>query len=162
MHTPAATGEQGWIEQARGGDLAAFERLVEAYQRPIYNLTYRMLGNPMDAEDAVQETFLKAFSRLDTYDARRKFSSWILTVASHHCIDRLMPFLFVAEPSALVSGLSLMGGALATTLRALWRLLEVIGAACRPVALGAAGVALLVLLAGTVTGLYCISTRART
>lgn len=127
-----------------------------------YNLTYRMLGNPMDAEDAAQETFLRAFSRLDTYDARRKFSSWILTVASHHCIDRLMPFLFVAEPSALVSGLSLMGGALATTLRALWRLLEVIGAACRPVALGAAGVALLVLLAGTVTGLYCISTRART
>jgi len=81
--------EQAWIQEAREGDLAAFERLVEAYQRPVYNLTYRMLGNAQDAEDAAQETFLRAFSRLNTYDPGRKFSSWLLTIASHHCVDRL-------------------------------------------------------------------------
>jgi len=81
--------EQAWIQGARKGDLAAFERLVEAYQRPVYNLTYRMLGNAQDAEDAAQETFLRAFSRLNTYDPARKFSSWLLTIASHHCVDRL-------------------------------------------------------------------------
>jgi len=48
-----------------------------------------MLGNAAEAEDAAQETFLKAYTRLKTYDSERKFSSWLLAIASHHCIDRL-------------------------------------------------------------------------
>jgi RNA polymerase sigma-70 factor (ECF subfamily) len=48
-----------------------------------------MLGNEAEAEDAAQETFLKAYTRLKTYDSGRKFSSWLLAIASHHCIDRL-------------------------------------------------------------------------
>ncbi len=81
--------EARWLEEARAGDVEAFCRLVEVYQRPVYNLAYRMLGNPEEAEDATQETFLRAFTRLHQYDPRRKFSTWLLSIANHHCIDRL-------------------------------------------------------------------------
>lgn len=81
--------ERAWAIAARQGDEGAFAKLVEAYQRPVYNLAYRMLGSPGEAEDAAQETFLRAFTRLDTYDPNRKFSSWILSIGSHYCIDQL-------------------------------------------------------------------------
>ena len=81
--------ERSWLAAARQGDRNAFGRLVEAYQGPVYNLTYRMLGNAQEAEDAAQETFLRAYRKLDSYDPARKFSTWLLSIASHHCIDRL-------------------------------------------------------------------------
>ncbi len=75
--------------KAQQGDQEAFARLVEAYQVPVYNLAYRMLGVATEAEDATQETFLRVYTRLKTYDPSRKFSSWILSIASHYCVDRL-------------------------------------------------------------------------
>lgn len=81
--------ERVWLEQALQGDSAAFGQLVRAYERPVYNLTYRMLGNPAEAEDAAQETFLRAYSKLATYQPDRKFVNWLLSIASHYCIDRL-------------------------------------------------------------------------
>jgi RNA polymerase sigma-70 factor (ECF subfamily) len=81
--------ERAWIEQALQGDQTAFGHLVRAYERPVYNLTYRMLGNAVEAEDAAQETFLRAYSKLATYQPERKFVNWLLSIASHHCIDRL-------------------------------------------------------------------------
>ncbi|MBM4465185.1 MAG: sigma-70 family RNA polymerase sigma factor [Chloroflexi bacterium] len=81
--------ETAWIQRAVAGDQEAFACLVEAYQTPVYNLAYRMLGDAVEAEDAAQETFLRAYTRLSTYDTERKFSSWLLAIASHHCIDRL-------------------------------------------------------------------------
>ena len=81
--------ERDLIRCTRAGDQQAFARLVEQYQSQVYNLCYRMLGNPSDAEEAAQETFLRAFSRLKTYDESRKFSSWLLSIGSHYCIDRL-------------------------------------------------------------------------
>jgi RNA polymerase sigma-70 factor (ECF subfamily) len=81
--------ERAWIEQALTGDREAFGQLVRAYERPVYNLTYRMLGDPAEAEDAAQETFLRAFNKLATYQPERKFVNWLLSIASHHCIDRL-------------------------------------------------------------------------
>ena len=81
--------EQIWLEQALGGDQAAFSCLVNAYARPVYNLTYRMLGDPHEAEDAAQETFLRAYSRLRQYNSDHKFSTWLFSIANHHCIDRL-------------------------------------------------------------------------
>lgn len=81
--------EQVWVEDARRGDAQAFGRLVQAYQRPVYNLTYRMLGSVEEAEDAAQETFLRAYSRLGQYDPALKFSTWVFSIANHHCIDRL-------------------------------------------------------------------------
>jgi len=77
------------ITAAGRGNAAAFTRLVEAYQRPVYNLAYRMLGNADEAEEAAQETFLRVYTQLGTYQPGRKFSSWLFSIASHHCIDVL-------------------------------------------------------------------------
>lgn len=81
--------ERAWIEQAVRGDQTAFGQLVRAYERPVYNLTYRMLGDSAEAEDAAQETFLRAFNKLATYEPGRKFVNWLLSIASHYCIDVL-------------------------------------------------------------------------
>lgn len=78
-----------WVREVLAGDGEAFACLVESYQASVYNLAYRMLGNAEDAEDVAQETFLRAYSRLRSYDPARKFSSWLLAIAAHHCIDRL-------------------------------------------------------------------------
>ncbi len=67
----------------------AFSFLVETYERPVFNMCYRMLGNPQDAEDAAQETFLRAFQRLKQFDMDRSFSTWLLSIAAHYCIDQL-------------------------------------------------------------------------
>jgi len=77
------------IERARSGDREAFGQLVERYQRPVFSLSYRMLGSAADAEDAAQESFLKAYRGLRAYDASRAFSTWLLSIAAHHCIDRI-------------------------------------------------------------------------
>ncbi len=81
--------EEVWIREAQAGNKRSFSRLVEAYQRPVYNLTYRMLSSPEEAEDAAQETFLRAYARLAQYDPNHKFSTWLFSIANHHCIDRL-------------------------------------------------------------------------
>lgn len=81
--------EEVWIQQARNGDKRAFSRLVEAYQGPVFSLTYRMLGDAQEAEDAAQEAFLRAYSNLHRYDPNHKFSTWLFSIANHHCIDRL-------------------------------------------------------------------------
>lgn len=82
-------GEAAWIEAAGGGDKRAFEQLVLAYQKPVFSLAYRMLGNPRDAEDAAQESFVRCYRALGSYDRRRPFSTWLLSIVAHHCIDRL-------------------------------------------------------------------------
>jgi RNA polymerase sigma-70 factor (ECF subfamily) len=63
--------------------------LVETYQKPVYNLCYRMLSESEAAEDAAQETFLKAYQNLSRYDRERSFATWLLSIAAHHCIDKL-------------------------------------------------------------------------
>lgn len=79
--------EQVWLEQARRGDQTAFGKLIEAYQRPVYNLAYRMLNNPGEAEEAAQEAFIRAYTRLHTYNPTHKFSTWMLSITSNYCID---------------------------------------------------------------------------
>jgi RNA polymerase sigma-70 factor (ECF subfamily) len=81
--------ELHWLDQASRGDQAAFSRLVEAYQLPVYNLSYRMLGNAAEAEEAAQETFMRMYTKLHTYQPDRRLVSWVLSIASHYCIDRL-------------------------------------------------------------------------
>jgi RNA polymerase sigma-70 factor (ECF subfamily) len=78
-----------WILQAQHGDDDALTSIVEAYQKPVYNLCYRMLGEPEAAEDAAQDTFLKAYQNLSRYDRERPFATWLLSIAAHHCIDKL-------------------------------------------------------------------------
>ena len=84
-----AAQELEWLKLAQRGDRAAFARLMQAFQGPVYNLCYRMLGNAAEAEDATQETFLRVYTRLNTYSQDHKLSSWVLSIASHYCIDRL-------------------------------------------------------------------------
>jgi RNA polymerase sigma-70 factor (ECF subfamily) len=75
---------------ARDGDLQAFSELVTRYQRAVFSLCYRMLGGHVpDAEDAAQEAFLRAFRALGAYDPARSFSTWLLSITAHHCIDRI-------------------------------------------------------------------------
>lgn len=81
--------ETVWLELARQGDEDAFARIVEAYQRPVFSLCFRMLGEADSAEDAAQETFLRAYKNLHRYDPRRSFATWLLSIAAHYCIDRL-------------------------------------------------------------------------
>lgn len=83
------TDELAWIIRAQQGDDEAFTYLVEAYQKPVYNLCYRMLGEPEAAEDAAQETFLKVYQNLLRFDCQRSFATWLLSIAAHYCIDRL-------------------------------------------------------------------------
>jgi RNA polymerase sigma-70 factor (ECF subfamily) len=81
--------EQVWLEQARRGDKNAFGQLIEAYQGPVYNLAYRMLGNSGEAEEAAQEAFIRAYTRLNSYDPAHKFSTWLLSITSNYCIDQI-------------------------------------------------------------------------
>jgi RNA polymerase sigma-70 factor, ECF subfamily len=80
--------EEEWLEKARQGDEDAFTTLVEAYQTPVYNLCYRMLGESGAAEDAAQETFWRAWQNLNRYDPQRSFITWLLSIAAHFCIDQ--------------------------------------------------------------------------
>lgn len=81
--------EQTWVLDAQRGSDEAFTKLVETYQTPVYNLCYRMLGEPDLAEDAAQETFLRAYQHLHRYDQKRPFATWLLSIAAHYCIDKL-------------------------------------------------------------------------
>ena len=81
--------EMVWVTQAQQGSDEAFTQLVETYQTHVYNLCYRMLGEAEAAEDAAQETFLRAYQHLHRYDRKRPFGTWLLSIAAHYCIDRL-------------------------------------------------------------------------
>jgi RNA polymerase sigma-70 factor (ECF subfamily) len=81
--------ELAWVLQAQQGNDEAFTKLVEEHQTHVYNLCYRMLGEPEAAEDAAQETFLRAYQNLHRYDRNRPFATWLLSIGAHYCIDRL-------------------------------------------------------------------------
>lgn len=91
-----------WVEAALDGDQNAFAELVYAHQDAVYNLCYRMLGNPTEAEDAAQEAFLRAYMNLSRYDTARSFKTWVMSIASNYCIDvirkRRMQLLSLDEP----------------------------------------------------------------
>ena len=72
-----------------GGDVNAFHGLVEAHQGQVYGLAARMLGNPGDAEDAAQDAFTQAYTRLASYNQEWRFKTWLMAITTHLCIDRL-------------------------------------------------------------------------
>jgi len=81
--------EKTWVIRAQKGSDEAITYLVERYQTPVYNLCFRMLGQAESAEDAAQETFLRACQHIRRYDLQRPFSTWLLSIAAHYCIDQL-------------------------------------------------------------------------
>ena len=74
---------------AQKGNVDAFTDLVNSHQNAVFNLCYRMLGDPYEAEDAAQETFLRAYKAMKSFDRNRSFSTWLLSIAAHYCIDML-------------------------------------------------------------------------
>jgi RNA polymerase sigma-70 factor, ECF subfamily len=74
------------LEALKAGDRAEFARMVETYYGVIYRLAFRMLNNPQDAEDILQETFIKAYRYIDGFDGRAKVSTWLYRIATNEAL----------------------------------------------------------------------------
>lgn len=85
----SADADRAAVAAALSGNQAAFADLVSRYQSAVYNMAYRMLGDPTEAEDAAQEVFVRAWNQLRTFQMDKRFSTWLLSIASHYCIDLL-------------------------------------------------------------------------
>ncbi len=83
------TDEIKVIRQVQKGDTQAFETLVTAHEKQVYNLCLRMVGNPEDAADLAQEAFLKAWRSLPGYKFESAFSTWLYRLTGNLCIDFL-------------------------------------------------------------------------
>ena len=77
------------VARARAGDETAFQALVERHGRAVFRLAYRMTGNEQDAEDVVQETFLKAYRRIGQFEDRAAFGSWLHRITANAAYDLL-------------------------------------------------------------------------
>jgi RNA polymerase sigma-70 factor (ECF subfamily) len=97
------------IRLLKSGDPKGAEALLEQHQREVYNVALRMLGEPSAAEDAAQDAFLRAFSRLDLYREGEPFGAWLHGIVRNRCLDILRsraragavyPLLPAAQPDA--------------------------------------------------------------
>ena len=77
------------VRRVQNGDADAFETLLRAHEKTVYNLALRMTGNPEDAEDMAQEAFLKAYRSIDAFRGESKFSVWLYRIVSNVCLDHL-------------------------------------------------------------------------
>jgi RNA polymerase sigma-70 factor, ECF subfamily len=75
------------VRRCLDGETAAFEGLVAEYQRLAYTVALRMLGNAEDARDATQNTFVKAFEKLDSYEPKYRFFSWLYRILINECLN---------------------------------------------------------------------------
>lgn len=87
--TPTLSEDQSDIQNCLNGDGRSFGALVRRHQDHLLRLAFHLLGNWDDAEDAVQETFIKVFHHLDRFDQDRVFSTWILRILVNTCKDRM-------------------------------------------------------------------------
>jgi RNA polymerase sigma-70 factor (ECF subfamily) len=102
--------DAGLVKRSLDGDHAAFEMLVNRYQRVLYSVAVRMLGNREDAKDAAQTAFVRAYERLSTFDPSFRFFSWLYRILVNEClnvlksrrpvetIDALLPALAAGNP----------------------------------------------------------------
>jgi len=81
--------EQAAVVRCLQGEARAFESIVDAYQRVLFNVALRMVNDRDDAQDVVQAAFVKAYEKLRTYDQRRKFFSWIYRITVNECLNHL-------------------------------------------------------------------------
>ncbi|HHH30268.1 MAG TPA: sigma-70 family RNA polymerase sigma factor, partial [Polyangiaceae bacterium] len=89
FHLMATPTEAELLESAQGGDSRAFSRLVKMHQRRIYACAVGMLGDGGDADDAVQETFVRAWRAIARFDGRSKLSTWLYRVCVNVCLNHI-------------------------------------------------------------------------
>lgn len=91
------------LEALQAGDRAEFSRLVDTYSANIYRLALKMLDQPQDAEDVLQETYLKAYKHLKSFDGRSKLSTWLFRIATNEALmllrRRRTDVLSIEEPT---------------------------------------------------------------
>jgi len=86
---PEIVAEARLVSDALGGSQPAFEQIVRRYQRPVISVIVRMTGDRARAEDLAQETFVKAFRSLKSFDSTRRLSSWLFRIAHNTTLDAL-------------------------------------------------------------------------
>jgi RNA polymerase sigma-70 factor (ECF subfamily) len=77
------------VERTLAGDRDAFRVLVERHSQNVFRLSYRLVGNRHDAEEVVQEAFLRAYQKLSQFEARSNFGTWVFRIAANYAIDRM-------------------------------------------------------------------------
>ena len=82
-----ATEAAAVLDRARQGDSEAFRALVEQHSRSVFRLAFRMTGNEQDAEDVVQESFLRAYRQLGRFESRANFGTWLYRIVSNCSVD---------------------------------------------------------------------------
>jgi len=82
-----AVDDDAAVRRCLAGDAAAFEEIVGRYQQVLFTVAVRMLGDAEDARDAAQNTFVKVFEKLGTYDSRHRFFSWIYRILVNECLN---------------------------------------------------------------------------
>src|SRR5579864_4924695 len=77
------------VERTLTGDRDAYRVLVERHSRTVYRMAYRIMGNAHDAEDVVQESFLRAYQKLKQFAGNANFGTWVYRIAANYAIDRI-------------------------------------------------------------------------
>ncbi|MCI0418790.1 MAG: sigma-70 family RNA polymerase sigma factor [Acidobacteria bacterium] len=89
VQNPEGSQEVAWVAASQSGDAVSFNRLVLKWEKPIYNLSLRMLRDPDEAAEATQEAFLLAFKGIRSFRLDAQFSTWLYRIAANHCTSRL-------------------------------------------------------------------------
>lgn len=84
-----SSADAALVEKFRAGDRRAFDRLVQRWQEPVYRIAWRYTGSADEAMDVAQNTFVKAWTRIDSLDEPERFGAWIYRIARHQCLDHL-------------------------------------------------------------------------
>jgi RNA polymerase sigma-70 factor (ECF subfamily) len=89
MAEEVAVSDAMAVERTLGGDRDAYRVLVERHSRTLYRMAYRMTGNAHDAEEVVQESFLRAYQKLKQFAGNANFGTWVYRIAANYAIDRI-------------------------------------------------------------------------
>src|SRR5690349_8591776 len=82
-------GEKDLLQRAKKGELDAFEVLIESYQKKVFNIALKMLGNKDDASELAQEVFIRIFKSINSFREEAGFSTWIYRITVNTCMDEL-------------------------------------------------------------------------
>jgi RNA polymerase sigma-70 factor (ECF subfamily) len=88
----AEAPDRDLVQRTRGGEVDAFGEIVRRHQGSVFNVCYRLLGERRDAEDLAQETFLRAYRRLASFDEDRPFGPWVRRIAARLCLNQLVRY----------------------------------------------------------------------